>query len=305
MESNDPPTKAVGDEAVRAIEEDFALALQLQGTYDKDDDDDDERKPAAASDPHQDAADHDEADRLLALKLQSEEQALYERAYLAESKMLNDPTGRAWKFVEQVHSLHQRLSNSSRPAQNMTSRHLIQPVAKDDMVYTAELLIEAQMAFRRTKRPTVIDIGYHYTRKANMKCIKTHGLLSGPEREAKNIKSKVSGKKYGEGIYTATSPLSHHGHGHRYGDVGILVARLKGKHGTPEDNQKDDSVQAPYQDIVVLKNSFQCLPLIHYDAKIIFPHHPEMNGNKLIKMYEVELQKLIAIFFPLAADDVL
>jgi len=299
MESNDPPTKAVGDEAVRAIEEDFAVALQLQGAYDKEDDDD-EQKPAAESDPHQDA-DQDEADRLLALKLQREEQALYERAYLAETKMLNDPTGRAWKFVEQVHKLHQRLSTSSRPAQNMTSRKLIQPVAKDDMVHMAELLIEAQMAFRRNEKPTIIDIGYHYTRKTNLKCIKTHGLLSGPEREGNNIKSKVNGTKYGEGIYTATSPLSFHGD--RYGNIGILVARLKGSHGTPKDNQNCDSVVAFGQDVVVLKNSFQCLPLIHFDAKIIFPHHPEMNGNKLIKMYKVELQRLIAIFFPLAAND--
>ena len=94
------------------------------------------------------------------------------------------------------------------------------------MVFTTERLLQAQEKFRSEGRPFSVDIGYHYTQSANLDRIQTDGLLSRPERKANKIKSKHNGSAYGEGIYTARDVSFFHGS--RYGDMCLMVARLKG-----------------------------------------------------------------------------
>ena len=48
-----------------------------------------------------------------------------------------------------------------------------EPVAVDDMVEMAERMFEAQATFGLEQKPTLVDIGYHYTRNDNLERIQT------------------------------------------------------------------------------------------------------------------------------------
>ena len=55
--------------------------------------------------------------------------------------------------------------------------------------------------------------------------IRSNGLLTKAERNAKSINSRNHGSIFGDGIYAANYPTSFA----RYGEQGLLVARLIGK----------------------------------------------------------------------------
>jgi len=122
-------------------------------------------------------------------------------------------------------------------------------------------MLEVQIEFRQLGLPCTVDIGYHYTRKNNIARIRTDGLLSKSEREAKNVESAFNGEIYGPGIYTGNNPETFRD----YGTIGLIVARLKGKELSAAESGRQYTkgntsiVSGP---IVVLQGSRQCLVLL-------------------------------------------
>lgn len=217
-----------------------------------------------------------------------------------EGDQLQNRTRKAMKFVEQVLDLHMKLSISSRPAEIMTNRGLVRPAAAtEDLIRMAERLLATQEEFRAAGKPVTIDLGYHNTRDENVQSIRKHGLLTRSELEAKGIKYTYHGSKWGDGIYTAKEVTRFNG---KYGDAGFLVARLNGTERQSRipvalGDSDHDSITVLSDNSTILKSSYQCLPLIQFAAKIIFKHHPDMNGNKLVHDHHVQLQKIIDAFF--------
>ena len=172
--------------------------------------------------------------RELEAKLRQEEENAAAARASHQSAMLKTSTGKAWTFVEGVLDVHARLSNE---IQSNASPDFIKPIAKDDIVALTERLIEKQEEFRAEGKPCLIDLGFHYTQATNLGSIQTGGLLTKQERDAQNVKARYNGSAYGDGIYTASGPADTWNQ--RYGNIGIMVARLQGRTGdTPNKNMK-------------------------------------------------------------------
>jgi len=127
-------------------------------------------------------------------------------------------------------------------------------------------MIRTRFDFELVGFPTRVDIAYHYTRTENLGTIRVNGLLSKAERSASNINSKFNGSTYGDGIYCARHPAAYK----QYGDIGIMVAQLKGKiadfpakfDGTIHSivvKRGDENLE-----FTVLEKSCQCLPLFTF-----------------------------------------
>lgn len=263
--------------ALRLQKKDHALALRLQKKEEQDE--------------HFKRSKKDREDHALALRLQTEEQELCTTSKKdEEEQMHSSTTGKAWKFVEKVLDLHKELE-AKHPSG-------ITPVAVDDMVYTAERMLRAQEDFRNAaagSKPTAVDMGYHYTRSENLTRIKTDGLMSKRERDANNIApAKYNGSAYGDGIYTAVHESAYYA---SYGDVGIMVARMRGVEsdfplGSTFD-QGNDSVTVnrnQYGEFTVLQTSKQCIPVLQFAASTIAPH-PAVNAA--VRNYHEKLLKII------------
>jgi hypothetical protein len=161
------------------------------------------------------------ADFMFAQQVQAKELCLQERQEEAEKAMASSSTGRAWQLVEKVLELHKEFVSTLSPDRAA----LINPVAIDDMFFLAQKMFEKQQEFRAAKKPWQVDLGYHFTDKKNLASIRAEGLLSNHEREAKKVKpTEISGSAYGQGVYTGED----HDFCSQYGDIGFLVARLKG-----------------------------------------------------------------------------
>lgn len=193
----------------------------------------------------------------------------------------------AWKFVEKVFALHRELCLQPvlGNALGNSQTCFCQPVAVDDMVEMAERLFEAQAVFDIERKPTHVDIGYHYTRSANLRKIRTHGLLTKAERFQKSVEPvHYNGSAFGDGVYTGSNPYSHRS----YGDVGLLVARLKGKVNTrdrhwrasggrfeqesrEEDFDTGTKNAGKDDEMIILRSSVQCVPLSRFPKKSLFP----------------------------------
>jgi hypothetical protein len=157
-----------------------------------------------------------------------------------EEQMSASVTGRAWKFVEKVLALdaalqqkHQTTTSTTAAAASAASatgttanNHQVSAIAKDDMVFLCEQMLRQQEAFRIAGKPIKVDLGFHYTRPANLTRIRTDGLLSKAERDERNIASKHNGSAYGDGIYTSDNH-SVGGCSGGYGDIGIIVGTGK------------------------------------------------------------------------------
>ena len=155
----------------------------------------------------------------------------------------------------------------------------MEPVARDDMVHCAEQFLAKQDDFADKGIPTNVDIGYHYTSEKSMTTIRTHGLLTKADRLSSGIHSSFHGLNFGDGIYTTNNPYAST----RYGEVGLIVARLQGNTFRFNDRRLQyqnattivGNLQAraccgkwseesdPYDEIV-LRTSSQCLPLVRY-----------------------------------------
>lgn len=290
---------------------DHALALKLQ-TEEQD------RKPAAASshrhqrdfrseDPFFPAAASTasvgvDTDHALAVQLQKKEQELYHNEKADEEDQMHQSfPGKAWKFVENILELHSKNDAAKDPKQQQ--QNILSPVATDDMVYTAERMLLAQEEFRKAGKPVLVDIGYHYTNSVNLTRIKTDGLMSKQEREANSITaSKYNGSTYGEGIYAAANASAFNNG--RYGDIGLLVARLRGVESVHPAGTLyeagNDSIgvrRKTVQEFTVLQTSRQCLPLFQFAANSIVQFSSRSPGNLAVHDYHVQLQKVVDDFF--------
>lgn len=160
-----------------------------------------------------------------------------------------------------------------------------------------ERLLAVQHEFGQAGKPTKVDIAYHYTQEAHMPSIKANGLLTLSERNKKRIKVlKNNGATYGDGVYTSSNPFCNHG---KYGNVGLLVARLLGSSADythPNWSTTRDSSVAmrnKVQEIVVVAQSTQCVPILQFDASQVAPNLFVHAGNKVLYEYHEELQMIV------------
>jgi len=200
--------------------------------------------------------------------------------------------GKAYKFVEAV-------VEAFRAKQLASSSNAIEmkPIAVDDMLPMVERCAEAQGIFRLEEKDTVVDIGYHYTRSDNLPSIQTTGLLTKCERQDKGIVNNYNGSTYGDGVYTGNNPHAFSG----YGDTGILVARLKGNVQPATgrrrgfDNDTGIVCRGSPQEMVILGQSYQCIPLLQ------FRNHSAGSlcddDNKTIWAFHCMLQAVVDQFF--------
>ena len=155
-------------------EEDSKMPAKTHNTVDLTLDEDDDEIAADAAyaralqdeefqSPHASSTHNNEADRLLAEKLQ--------KKMFAQDKQKEDMamdasiTGKAWKFAERVLRLQQQVT--------MQESWGFQCVATDDMVFLAEKLFNLQANYQTLNKPFAVDIGYHYTRNENLENIRT------------------------------------------------------------------------------------------------------------------------------------
>ena len=146
-------------------------------------------------------------------------QEVEERKENDNKKMYDTIEGKAFLFVERVLEKHKELSAGSAVTDS-----LISPVARDDMTFMAERMFQEQQNFWSAGKPVRVDIAYHYTQSQNMDRIRTDGLMTHAERQAASVTSNYNGSVYGDGVYTGNGPFAFRA----YGDVGLIVARMKG-----------------------------------------------------------------------------
>jgi len=166
----------------------------------------------------------DSASYWTAVRIKQEEHAEWrqeveERKETDNKKMYETIEGNAFKFVESVLAKHKELSTGEASTDSQIS-----PVARDDMTFMCEKLFQEQQTFRSAGKPFRVDIAYHYTRSQNMDRIRTDGLMTHAERQANSVNSQYNGSVFGDGVYTGNGPFAFRG----YGDVGLLIARMKG-----------------------------------------------------------------------------
>jgi hypothetical protein len=170
----------------------------------------------------------------------------------------------------------------------------IGPVGVDGMVSIAERLIETKNRMTDTyfdpddvMIDLTVDIGYHYTDMKNLNRISMEGLLNRTEQQQYNDKLpsyRTNNAAFGDGIYTANNAFVFQ----KYGNIGLLVARLKGKiveydtfessivdlhempnYDTISANKRSRSTISHYWEEQILSHSSQCIPIVQYDASII------------------------------------
>jgi deltex len=199
-------------------------------------------------------------------------------------------------FVDRVLSMIGQLKEKDPDSSNYNIYHVL----KKEFV---ERTLIAKEEFHRAGKPTMIDVGYHYTKRENMASIRKEGLLSMTERSSKRISAaKEHGAVYGNGIYTGSNPCAYHG---KYGDVGLMVARLVGinsDHGTSTrstsrgPSKETDSVTVArnhVKEMMILTKSEQCIPVLQFDASQIVPNDFGHPGNLSLSTYHNALQRII------------
>ena len=90
-----------------------------------------------------------------------------------------------------------------------------------------------------------------------------------------------------------------------YGDVGLLVVRLRGHVAlSPQGHQYDcnnNSIMVTRsnneKNFLVLQKSYQCIPLIRFATNFVTAFQPDLPGNKIVHEYHSHLQKLCDNFF--------
>ena len=222
-------------------------------------------------------------DYVYAQKLQEDEERgrPKRKNLLKEQRLAMNETimGKSIVFVERIIEVVSSLSTSNEFLNAMD----VKPVAKDDMVFILERMLNTQATYQALGYMSHVDTGFHYTSEGNMAHIRTNGLMSKHERSSQQIEAaRNNGSAYGDGIYTANNhPITSKG----FGAIGLLVARLQGvsvrvaQFPNPlvkgEDVQKATTIVGnithgrsnyrAFRDIIVLKSSSQCVPLLQYN----------------------------------------
>lgn len=264
-------------------------------------------------------------DGLLAMMLQEEEdtkvKAKQEETEEKERICMtisSTRTGRACLFVQKVVAITNELlanvteNHYSIPEQNHPE---INAIANDAMVLHAERLLSLQDDFRESNKPILVDIGYHYTTQRAIESIKTKSLASRQELLEQGIRPRSSrGAFFGDGIYTANNPFAFR----RCGPEGLLVARIHGvtrravraQRLVPHDGSFDTIIGnkatsnipsscVEHYDEVVLLNSSQCLPLVHYSSRIIRRncYATRADTDSPIRIFHIAMQQIVDEFF--------
>ena len=265
-----------------------------------------------------------EKDRILAQLLQREEDRARLRqranAYSEHFGMMTTTFGRAVMAVERIVRLVELMKIGVES--NDLKQLGLECVAKNDMVYFAERFLAKHEEFRANGIPCVVDIGYHYTNKTSMNCIQKHGLMTEQDRTSSNIQVAKTGAIFGDGIYTGNNPMSFQ----KYGSVGLIVARLKGKTvrvpqslqsfqggevgntiiGNKKAKSRSRWPKSDHLHEVVLQSSSQCLPLLRYnrEALLAAPQNPNSTnrGEAYVLLFADSLNMALdELFFDYAA----
>ena len=250
------------------------------------------------------------ADEELAKQLQEEDALSYYTKRAKEYEMMasSTHTGKAILLVEKINNLLHILRQNDPSNYNM-----IQPVADNDLVALAERTFEKQQYFIDKNISSYVDIGFHYTRTANMQAIQSNGLMTKGDRRSQNIQSaNMHGSTFGDGVYTCNNPIASR----NYGSVGLLVARLKGNTVRIRQSLKSDHILPAETNTIigdkihntscygdwpstdhfheyVLRSSSQCIPLIKYETNIL----ESPDGEKCVLHVQSSLQGLLDELF--------
>lgn len=229
----------------------------------------------------------------------------------AELEMNQSIYGKAFKFVEQVLAVVKQRDNRCK-----TLQQDFFPVGRDDLFCCAVVMFKKQEELRTERIDSHVDIAYHYTRSRNLRRIRQDGLLTKADRDKMNITTSMNGLAFGDGVYTGNNPFAFT----KYGDCGLMVARLKGatiradrpintrsmmriantvignklargRGGSPT---LDAAIAA--NDEVVLKSSSQCIALIQYNTSIV-TDHGVTDCYAIGAYYHKKLQEIVDHFF--------
>ena len=232
----------------------------------------------------------EKAARALAARFKQEEQEAAKAQIAHQAAMLETSTGKAFTFVEGVLAVHERLAVDLK---DKASPDFIKPIAKDDIVALTEKLLLKQEEFRTAGKSYGIDLGYHYTQETYLQSIQTGGLLTKQERDSLSITAAHNGSALGDGIYTANGPFDTWNQ--RYGNIGLIVARLHGSVGAHHASSRNHS---PNADTVVsgafaaLRTSAQCVALMQYDGKQL-KQRADCPSVTVLTPYVKSLQELV------------
>lgn len=219
------------------------------------------------------------------------EQADYECAHqdaimFDSQQMPNHPSWKAARFEELLSTWIQPLLCKTKTSFDVSL------VGLDGRYFSAEKLFVMQEKFRCEKKNFEATVGYHFTSEYNMKRIRLDGLLNRYERDQSGIlDSGFNGACFGEGIYTCDEPISYR----RYGSVGLLVVRLPGTVMEARDakrgyTERNDSIMSKRNNILVLKESCQCLAAIKFAKTTL----DSKEGERMIALIQITLTKLVA-----------
>ena len=226
-----------------------------------------------------------EEDRALAQILQQQEDLRKKADSIKEQREMGaTTTGKAILIVERILEFMQSRDNDA----SVKARPWLEleTVYKDDMVLMVERMLKTRTKFHEKGYSTIVDMGFHYTSQRNMENIQTNGLLSKKELDSNGVPYELGGRgsTFGNGIYTANNPTNFQ----QFGDVGLIVARLKGKSvrmarfPTPFDDGDDEKSATTIignklarqgerwpkndeADEIVLRNSSQIVALVKYN----------------------------------------
>mmetsp|Transcript_9325 Transcript_9325/g.8961 ORF Transcript_9325/g.8961 Transcript_9325/m.8961 type:complete len:681 (-) Transcript_9325:226-2268(-) len=264
-------------------------------------------------------------------------------SYSANSNSSISKEDLAWLFVNKINDRHKRIASSPKGNPAVSTF-----VSAEDMVVLTEKFLDCQDFFRKCNSPDDVTLTYHYTNRQAMNNIQQNGLMTLAEQNKKqnthnndknnnaasSNKQNTNGATYGHGIYTATNPFAF---SDRYGELGLIVAVIKGKtervkenaipsssHTTTSnisaadtgDQQQLSSTntvignklsdrQQPvplvdsneFFDEVVLQDSSQCLPLVQFSSSLVSKTEDNSIGNNTIWAYHRELQRVVDTFF--------
>jgi hypothetical protein len=213
----------------------------------------------------------------------------------------------AGRFAEDVYAMQQAMRESDDPdmnAMNFKMRSLA------DMTTLAERLLDQQDIYRRTSNapavdnngrggdympgPTHVDIGYIYTDKPSLDLLLEDGLVTQA--------TVATGARLGSGIYTANNAFAGHPNNYFSAEtesVGILVARLRGSYTSKKGSDPDTVVGRRNRpdEVVVLRSTCQCLPLVQFMSPLIDLCDGQSLGNDMVYQYHCQLQATIDEFF--------
>jgi hypothetical protein len=230
----------------------------------------------------------------------------------------------SWKLAHEVHDVIEEHSVCSAFADTYFPSFSVQAVVSmEELAVLVDNMLHTQCLFVEQKKPTYVEIGYHYCRLSNLlKMQQRPGFWAGIQSR------RFSKSEDGDGIYTFNNPLSTRSRGGGFldvrqaisnnDDVWLLVARIQGNRLRAPTSPAASSAAAMNrkwkddvdtlvigacrsEDVVVLKQSTQFFPLLQFRAAEV---HETMLGEssrddaiRQIQMLHQRLQSLLDLVF--------